>query len=1026
MTTRLKPEAGHLPPDAETLDNSLATLLSQRRDAILQAIATCAGELAHSSDLQLSLQKAIERIGEATGVDRAHIFEIDRATRDGRVLQHRVWRNPELAAAEGATDLPAAGLGPWLRQLPPGRVVAGRARDFAEPVRALLRQADVRSILTVPVRVDDTWWGYICLDDCESERDWSPAEIEIIRTLADLVGGAVARGRHLASLADATRMIENSPTILYRVRPVEPYPLIFLSQNAQRYGRTSAELLASPGAWMDLIDREDRPSVKARIKSIVEGEKDEAQLDFRWMQADGSRVWFEGRGRAVRDKAGQVVAIEGVATDITQRKSTEEGVQFANALLTAQLECSPDGILVVNGDARIVSINRRFVEMWQIPDDLLSTRRGGPLLVEPGLDDPVLRLVTSRMKDPDGFAARVRYLYDHPHEAACDEIETRDGRFIDRHTRALLGPTGSHLGRIWFFRDITSRKLAQEALRDSEEKLRTVFASVNEGIFIVEPDTGAIVDVNTPGCNMFGYARAELIGREIFTLSGAVVPAERPTKDRLARMQETGPRTSEWHCQAKDGRLFWGEISVRAATFGTRRLILATVRDINDRKLIEAKMVKVARYDGLTGLANRAAFLERLGLALARARRGAAQFAILYLDLDHFKDVNDTLGHPFGDALLRAVAARLQGCVRDTDLVARFGGDEFAVLQDDLSDVAAAERLAIKIKDVLAAPYTIGGNRVRTTASIGIVPFSGDIHGAEAMMMKADLALYRAKDEGRNQFRFHSAELDRQVGERVSISEALHLAIERNEFELFFQPQVDLASGSILGLEALIRWNHPVRGLLLPGAFISIAETTGSILAVGQWVIDEACRQIRAWKDERIAPVSVAVNLSASQFKLESGLDRAIAASLARYDLSPDQLELELTESVLMETTERHREAFERLRRLGVRLAIDDFGTGYSSLEYLRSFRVARLKIDRRFVEGVTTSPDDAKIVRATIGLAHALGIEVVAEGVQTAEQRRFLLSAGCKLAQGYYFGVAMSAGATTDLLRSKVRLPVA
>jgi len=360
--------------------------------------------------------------------------------------------------------------------------------------------------------------------------------------------------------------------------------------------------------------------------------------------------------------------------------------------------------------------------------------------------------------------------------------------------------------------------------------------------------------------------------------------------------------------------------------------------------------------------------------------------------------------------------------VRETDMVARFGGDEFAVLQDDIASTTDVEALAAKIGDVLAMPYAIESNQVETTASIGVVPYRGDIADVDAIMMKADLALYRAKNEGRNQFRFHVAELDDQTRERMIIGEELRHAIARGEFELFYQPQVDIKSGSIIGLEALIRWNHPQRGLLLPGAFIPIAETTGSIASIGEWVIDRACQQIKAWSDLGVAPPIVGVNLSGAQFKLATQLDHIVTDSLARYHIAPERLELELTESVLIETTQRHGEAFERLRKIGVRLAIDDFGTGYSSLDYLRMFRVSRLKIDRSFITDITTSADDAAIVRATIGLAHELDIEVVAEGVETAGQRDFLISAGCKVAQGYFFGMPVPAAATSELLRRNLQ----
>jgi diguanylate cyclase (GGDEF)-like protein len=451
---------------------------------------------------------------------------------------------------------------------------------------------------------------------------------------------------------------------------------------------------------------------------------------------------------------------------------------------------------------------------------------------------------------------------------------------------------------------------------------------------------------------------------------------------------------------------------------GQLTAIEGILTDVTDRKRKTEEIAALARTDSLTGLPNRPAFLERLNLEFARSRRGGNQFAVHYIDLDHFKDINDTLGHPVGDALLRAAAERLTSCVRETDMVARFGGDEFAVLQDDIGDTANVEALAAKIGEAISALYAIDGNQVHTTASIGIVPYGSDVAGADVMMMKADLALYRAKNDGRNQFRFHVAALDEQTRERMVIGEELRHAIKRGELELYYQPQVELTSGSIVGLEALIRWNHSKRGLMLPTAFIPIAETTGSIVPIGEWVIKDACQKIRIWSDLRIAPPTVAVNISGAQFKLASQIDQIVTENLTRYDVGAGRLEIELTESVLLETTQRLGEAFKRLRQIGVRLAIDDFGTGYSSLDCLRSFRVSRLKIDQRFIKGVTSSADDAAIVRATIWLADELGIEVVAEGVETASQMDFLIAAGCKIAQGYYFGKPVPAAAASELLR--------
>jgi diguanylate cyclase (GGDEF)-like protein len=438
------------------------------------------------------------------------------------------------------------------------------------------------------------------------------------------------------------------------------------------------------------------------------------------------------------------------------------------------------------------------------------------------------------------------------------------------------------------------------------------------------------------------------------------------------------------------------------------------------RRLLSAnrKVSELAQVDPLTGLANRRAFLERLAAAFAASKRGAGPFAVLYFDLDCFKDVNDTLGHAAGDALLRQVAQRAGAAMRQTDILGRLGGDEFAVLQADDADPAAAGVLSARICAALAAPYAINGNAVHVTASIGISAYSADVAGPEAMLMQADLALYHAKQDGRNCYRFHSADLDREVHERVVMADELHVALDRQQFELYYQPQVELASGRIVGLEALLRWNHPARGTIPPAVFIPIAERTGCIVQLGEWAFDAACRQLKLWQDQAIAPPLLAVNFSALQFKGSIDLDRRIAASLAHWSIAPGNIEIELTESVLMEVSKQHADALERLRHLGVRIAIDDFGTGYSSLNYLTAYPVNRLKIAQELVFGVDADSRHATVVRAALRLARELNIEAIAEGVETKEQATFLAAAGCKHAQGYHFSRPVDAERATELLR--------
>ena len=433
----------------------------------------------------------------------------------------------------------------------------------------------------------------------------------------------------------------------------------------------------------------------------------------------------------------------------------------------------------------------------------------------------------------------------------------------------------------------------------------------------------------------------------------------------------------------------------------------------------------LAQTDMLTGLANRRAFFDGLGDALADARGGGKAFSIFYFDLDHFKDVNDTLGHAVGDELLRQVADRLRATVRRTDLVARFGGDEFAVLEREVFEAQPADALADKIRTALAAPYEIKGTVVQVTASIGIARYAPDLASADALIVQADIALYQAKEDGRNCCRSYSRELSQQVRERVTIADELRGAIARGELSLYYQPQVELGTGRIIGLEALLRWHHPTRGVVSPSIFIPIAERSGSILQLGKWAFDEACRQYRSWDDQDIAPEVLAVNFSAVQFKAIADLESNVAESLERWRVPPSHIEVELTETVLMKVSEQHDDTLARLRRSGLRIALDDFGTGYSSLSYLTAYTVNRLKIAQELVLGVTTEPRNATVVRTAIRLAGELGIECIAEGVETQAQANFLVAAGCVQAQGFHFSRPVTAARATELLRGGRIKPV-
>ena len=448
--------------------------------------------------------------------------------------------------------------------------------------------------------------------------------------------------------------------------------------------------------------------------------------------------------------------------------------------------------------------------------------------------------------------------------------------------------------------------------------------------------------------------------------------------------------------------------------------VIALIRDITERKKAEQQVEYQAYHDALTGLANRHLFQEHLSLALALAQRRAKQVAVLFLDLDNFKIVNDSLGHSVGDALLREVASRLKEAVRDGDTVARVGGDEFTLVLQDLARPQEAAIVAEKVLRTIAEPMSIQGHRLYVTTSIGITVFPDDGLDAETLLKNADAAMYRAKAEGKNTYQMSTRELSRTTQERMTVESGLHLALEAGQFALLYQPQIDVETMAVVGMEALLRWKHPERGVILPEEFIGVAEDRGLILPIGDWVLRQACRDVRRFHDRGFPHFRVAVNLSARQFR-DPALVKAVHSALADSGIRAETLELEITETVAMENVVATMTTLEEFRRSGVTIAIDDFGTGYSSLSYLKKFPLDALKIDRAFVMDLPEKFEDAAIVSSVIQLANGLGLRVVAEGVETREQLDFLREASCREVQGYYFSYPVPIEAVEAIL-----LPVA
>ncbi|MES2150171.1 MAG: EAL domain-containing protein [Pseudomonadota bacterium] len=546
--------------------------------------------------------------------------------------------------------------------------------------------------------------------------------------------------------------------------------------------------------------------------------------------------------------------------------------------------------------------------------------------------------------------------------------------------------------------DMTARIRLDEDLR----RFRTAMDATADAIFLVDRSGMSFVDVNATACRMLGYERSDFLALGNGGAPDADRQRLRDLYDKLLAGDQSGAM-AELLLQRKDGSPLAVEVQRRTLRSGSSWILVAVARDITERKEAEQRLLKLAHFDTLTGLPNRSQFYSALTRALDQAAEHHWAVGVLFLDVDRFKTVNDTLGHPVGDELLRQFSGRLVDCLRVRDTIGRFGGDEFAAILVLPEGPQTAIAVVDKIRETLRRPFDLDGHEVTVTASIGITVYPDDGADADTLIKYADTAMYRAKEAGRDAFRFFTAEMNAQSLARLDLENALRRAIDNDEFVLHYQPKVHIGSGRISGAEALIRWKRPGHGMVSPGLFIPILEETGLIVRVGTWVLNEACRKISEWGKSKTGPVHLSVNVSGIQFFV-GGLEEEVLKAIKVHDIAPELLELELTESSLMSNAEDTITVLRNLKALGIQISIDDFGTGYSSLAYLKRFPIDKLKIDIAFVREVTSNPDDAAIVLAIINMAHSLKLQVIAEGVEKDAQLAYLRRHGCDEMQGYYF----------------------
>jgi diguanylate cyclase (GGDEF)-like protein/PAS domain S-box-containing protein len=687
---------------------------------------------------------------------------------------------------------------------------------------------------------------------------------------------------------------------------------------------------------------------------------------------------------------GEAAGIVILGRDMREQKDAEREVRKAVTLLESTLDSTADGILVIGDGGRVLTYNQRFVEMWRIPPDLLQTRD----------DRGLIECVLDQLLDPEHFLRTVDILYSQPEAESFELLEFKDGRRFERYSigRTVAGVANV---RVWSFRDVTARFAAEAALRESELRYRLLFEQNAAGVCVTETG-GEIIDCNLTFAMMLGYSRSSLIGRN----AGELYVRTSDRDDIVEMLRDSTTLNSvEVELRKQDAQSMWALMNLTLV--GER--IHATVVDISDRKRAEEQIEFHAYHDVLTNLPNRKLFTDRLTHTLSRARRSGKPLAVMFVDLDHFKSINDTLGHEAGDELLLQMARRLRDNVRDDDTVARLGGDEFTIILSELRHPEDAISVAEKLIKAVEQPLTISGTSIEVSASIGIALYPDDGADAESLLRNADSAMYRAKEAGRNTYQLCTDDMKRRAVERLSLETRLRRAITEGQLVLHYQPQISLASGAAIGVEALVRWNDPERGLVHPSAFIPLAEESRLILPLGEWVLHTACAQMQTWRSQGLDLPLMSVNLSLRQFQ-QNDIVQTVRRVLADTGLDAGSLELEITETAAMQNAETTVDVLQALRELGVSIAIDDFGTGYSSLNYLKRFPITAVKIDRAFIRDLATSEGDAAIVSAVVGIARALKLRVIAEGVETEEQLTFLRRRNCDAAQGYLFSRPVSA----------------
>lgn len=838
-------------------------------------------------------------------------------------------------------------------------------------------------------------------------QSFTQDDIYFLQAIANVLVAAIERKQAEARLRLMERAISASSNgIVLTDANQFDNPIIYVNPAFEAMtGYTASEVMGRNCRFLQGPDTK-QPELEELRMALQE--QRECSITLRNYRKDGALFWNELHISPVFDETGDLSHFVGIQTDITQRKQAEEALREQEEQYRRIVETAVEGIWVLDQNNQTSFVNQQMATMLgYTPDEMLGETLFS-FMDEEGIEITNMNLERRRQ----GIS-----------EAHDFKFRCRDSRELWAivSTAPFFDQQGNYAGALSMVTDITDRKRAEAALRQSEQQLNSILHSLSDIVWSASASGTEFLYLNPMVEKVYGRPVSDFFNNPSLWLE-MVHPDDRErVKTESQAVFETGSKDLEYRIIRADGEVRWlRDRCYVICDIGSKTMRLDGIAtDITERKQIEEQLAHNAYHDALTGLPNRVLFVDRLQQVIARLRRNPyEQFAVLFLDLDRFKVINDSLGHLVGDQLLIAIAHRLQSCLRPGDTVARLGGDEFTVLLDSIKNVNDATGVAERIQEALQAPFCLNHHEIFTTASIGIALNEASCAQPEELLRNADTALYRAKEQGKARYAVFNAEMYDQAVALLRLETDLRWAIERQELRVYYQPIIALATGRITGFEALVRWLHPERGLISPADFIPVAEETGLIIAIGQWVLQESCQQLKQWQTQfpSYSSLTMSVNLSSKQLS-QTNFVAQIDQILQQTELTPQSLKLEITESAIMERPEAAASVLKQLKRCGMQLCVDDFGTGYSSLAYLHRFPIDVLKIDRSFIHQIDEQAEGFAIVRAIVTLADNLGLSVVAEGIETAQQVAQLQNLQCDYGQGYFFSKPLNQQAAKNLL---------